>query len=456
MVRSRDGMAVVLATFIVWMAAVPLSAKEPYRQHENIVYAEVHGIGLVMDVFVPAGEKNGLGIVDVVSGAWHSDRGKIRDHKLARMYDIFCSRGYTVFAVRPGSVSKFTGLEMLDHLRRGIRWVKEHAEEYGVDPQRLGMTGASAGGHLACLAAVSTTVDGGNDAAVCAVGVFFPPTDLIGLAGDDPDLESDRRIIRALRSVGFNGRLDGVSRDQIADTLTKLSPASLVTGNEPPFLLIHGDADPVVPLAQSELLKQRLEEKGVPARLIVKPGGGHPWLTIYEEVAVLADWFDEQLALAKVEKTDPPSEDGALTSELVFPLHDQHNHAPGIVECPNGDLLVSWYRGSGERRADDVAVYGARLRKGERQWSEPFLMADHPEFPDCNTCMMIDSQQRLWLFWPIILANTWESCLTRLKVSSDYMGDGPPVWDREDTIFLKPDDFSDEALELLEQLLADS
>src|SRR5690606_1612390 len=106
-----------------------------------------------------------------------------------------------------------------------------------------------------------------------------------------------------------------------------------------------------------------------------------------------------------------------VTSELVFPLHHQHNHAPGIVECPNGDLLVSWYRGSGERRADDVAIYGARLRKGEREWSDAFLMADHPEFPDCNTCMMIDSQQRLWLFWPIILANTWESCLTRLRVS---------------------------------------
>ncbi|HVR76711.1 MAG TPA: exo-alpha-sialidase, partial [Planctomycetota bacterium] len=51
-----------------------------------------------------------------------------------------------------------------------------------------------------------------------------------------------------------------------------------------------------------------------------------------------------------------------LEAELVFPLHPQHNHAPAIVECPNGDLLVSWYRGSGERRSDDVAVLGARRR----------------------------------------------------------------------------------------------
>src|SRR5207249_169552 len=58
------------------------------------------------------------------------------------------------------------------------------------------------------------------------------------------------------------------------------------------------------------------------------------------------------------------------SAELVFPPHPKHNHAPGIVECPNGDLLVSWYRGSGERQADDVAVYGARLKKGGTNWSD--------------------------------------------------------------------------------------
>src|SRR4029434_3517248 len=72
-----------------------------------------------------------------------------------------------------------------------------------------------------------------------------------------------------------------------------------------------------------------------------------------------------------------------FTSELVFPLHKQHNHAPGIVECPNGDLLVSWYRGSGERAADDVAVFGARKKAGSDKWSDAFLMADTPGFPDC-------------------------------------------------------------------------
>jgi predicted neuraminidase len=132
------------------------------------------------------------------------------------------------------------------------------------------------------------------------------------------------------------------------------------------------------------------------------------------------------------------------SAELVFPLRQEHNHAPGIVECPNGDLLVSWYRGSGERSSDDVAVYGARKKNGASEWSEAFLMADMPGFPDCNTCMMIDRQERLWLFWPTIIANTWESCLTNYRVSRDYSGDGAPKWERNGLVLLKPDDFSAE------------
>lgn len=136
-----------------------------------------------------------------------------------------------------------------------------------------------------------------------------------------------------------------------------------------------------------------------------------------------------------------------LTTELIFPLHPQHNHAPGIVELPNGDLLVSWYRGSGERKADDVAIYGARLKRGAKQWSEAFLMVDTPGFPDGNTALFIDSRKRLWLFWPLVLANTWESCLTQYLVSDHYQGKGSPKWEWQGSLFLKPQDFERKMLE---------
>ena len=143
-------------------------------------------------------------------------------------------------------------------------------------------------------------------------------------------------------------------------------------------------------------------------------------------------------------------------AELVFPLNPKHNHAPGVVECPNGDLLVSWYRGSGERGADDVAVYGARKANGSAEWGETFLMADTPGFPDCNTCMMIDRHERLWLFWPVIIANSWESCLTHFKVADDCgtANDACPSWTRTGTILLKPDDFAEEGRRVLDAQIA--
>jgi predicted neuraminidase len=149
--------------------------------------------------------------------------------------------------------------------------------------------------------------------------------------------------------------------------------------------------------------------------------------------------------LATIVLTGQVSDAPQYSAELVFPLHAQHNHAPGVVECPNGDVLVSWYRGSGERGSDDVAVYGARKEQGEDAWSEAFLMADTPGFPDCNTCMMVDSQERLWLFWPTIVANTWESCLTNFRTSRDYTSAGAPRWERQGLVLLKPEDFSSEA-----------
>ena len=127
-----------------------------------------------------------------------------------------------------------------------------------------------------------------------------------------------------------------------------------------------------------------------------------------------------------------------LTSELIFPLEHWHNHASCIVECANGDLLVCWFHGSGERTADDVKIEGARLRKGTRQWSPRFTLADTPGYPDTNCTMFIDPRGRLWLLWPTILANTWESALMKYKIASRYTPDGPPQWDTQEILHVTP------------------
>ena len=128
-------------------------------------------------------------------------------------------------------------------------------------------------------------------------------------------------------------------------------------------------------------------------------------------------------------------------AELIFPLETWHNHGSCIVEASNGDLIVCWFHGSGERKSDDVKILGARKPKGGKTWSKPFLMADTPEFPDTNCCMIIDPQDRLWLLWPTIQANLWESALMKYKISSSYtQKKGPPEWDTEKVLHVKPGD----------------
>lgn len=287
--------------FVSFMGVVAQdSSSLPYEQKMDVVYGEVHGTGLLMDVFTPKEKANGLAIVDVASGAWHSDRGKIRDHTLAQLYRIFCSRGYTVFAIRPGSRTRYTGLEMATHVRMGIRYVKLHATEYKIDPERLGLTGASAGGHLATLVAV-TPEEGKSEASqplqrlgtqVRAAAVFFPPTDFLDWNGKPADS-------KMLADLLFLGGIKGHSEEEIQERARQISPAQLVKGPPIPFLLIHGDADPVVPLQQSQKMVAALKAAGGTPELIVKKGGGHPWLTLPEEVKIMADWFDQNLPEAK-------------------------------------------------------------------------------------------------------------------------------------------------------------
>ncbi len=127
-----------------------------------------------------------------------------------------------------------------------------------------------------------------------------------------------------------------------------------------------------------------------------------------------------------------------FTSELIFPLEHWHNHASCIVECSNGDLLVCWFNGSGERQADDVKIEGARLKRGAKQWSARFTMADTPGYPDTNCAMFIDPQGRLWLMWPTILANEWHTALMKYKISSRYTSEDSPVWETSEVMHITP------------------
>ncbi len=136
-----------------------------------------------------------------------------------------------------------------------------------------------------------------------------------------------------------------------------------------------------------------------------------------------------------------------LESQIIFPLQGEHVHGPTVVELPNGDLLSAWFQGSGERWADDVRIMGSRLKKGDTIWSETFLMADTPEFPDINPVLFMDTKDRLWLMWYPVLANQWETSIPKYRISEDYINPGAPVWSWQDIILVKPGDKTERGIQ---------
>ena len=137
-----------------------------------------------------------------------------------------------------------------------------------------------------------------------------------------------------------------------------------------------------------------------------------------------------------------------LKKQTIFPLQENHVHSSSIVELPNGDILSCWFEGSGERNADDVKIKGARLKNGDKQWGKPFLLADTPEFPDCNPVLFLNPKNELFLFWIVIKSNRWEESILKYKKSIQYESYGPPVWSWQDIILLKPGEDFKESTEL--------
>ncbi len=152
-------------------------------------------------------------------------------------------------------------------------------------------------------------------------------------------------------------------------------------------------------------------------------------------------------------RTPAPAE--IIESTFIFPEQwKDHVHSSSIVELSDGSLLAAWFQGSGECKADDVRIMGARKAAQTAEWGEPFLLADTPGHPDCNPVLWIDNGDRLWLFWSVILSNEWESSLVKYRISTNYLAmNGPPEWDWQDNVHLKPADFPQHMLSGWRQLI---
>jgi hypothetical protein len=127
-------------------------------------------------------------------------------------------------------------------------------------------------------------------------------------------------------------------------------------------------------------------------------------------------------------------------SRFVLAPQAEHVHSSSIVELPGGGFFTVWYRGSGERRSDDVRLEGARLERSAREWSPAFPVADTPGYPDCNPVAFVDARGQLTVAWPAILDNRWETALLRYRTApTTHWSSGPPPWNDGGVILLRPE-----------------
>ena len=297
-------------THTLFAAAVLLSCSriaargdEPAHRIEDVIYGQKFGMALTMDVFQPA-KPNGCGILFLVNGGWFSSKATPMMVTIQPdNYRPFLERGFTVFAVVTSSQPKFAIPEMMDDVQRAVRFTRSNAAKFGIRPDRLGVTGASSGGQLTLMIATQ----GGpgkpdspdpierESSAVQAAACFFPPTDFLNYGSPNTDGVGIGPLapIRA----AFGPRADTPEGRQSLGR--EISPIYFVTSKLPPTLIIHGDADAVVPFQQAESFVERAKAAGAEhVELIVRPGKGHGWGDFWkssEDITAFADWFDRFL-----------------------------------------------------------------------------------------------------------------------------------------------------------------
>jgi acetyl esterase/lipase len=292
---------------LVWTSLGRADDATTFTRTEDVIYGRKDGVALTMDVLRPKKDANGAAIVMVVSGGFFSSHEAISPPFARPLLD----RGYTVFAVVHGSQPRYTVPEIIKDMNRAVRFIRSHAKDYGIDPGRIGVTGASAGGHLSLMLGTAGTT-GNPDAKdpvdressrVQAVACFFPPTDMLNFGAKGRALVNATDHAKMFRPAFDYRELDPTRNVWISITdparlraiTREISPISHISADDAPTLLIHGDADTLVPIQQSEVMVAKLKEAGVEAKLVVKPKAGHGWAAMVQDMNTIADWFDGHL-----------------------------------------------------------------------------------------------------------------------------------------------------------------
>lgn len=251
--------------------------REPTRVPEgctvvrDVVYARAGSKDLTLDIYRPDNSPAKMPvIVWIHGGGWQSgSKDRCPPAPLAR-------EGYAVVSINYRLSHEAQFPAQIFDCKAAIRFLRANAGKYNIDPDRIGVWGSSAGGHLVALLGTSGGVkelegDLGNaqfSSRVQCVVDFFGPTEFTKM-----DAQGSNRNHDAPNSP--ESKLIGGPIQQNVDKVRRANPITYVTTDDPPFLILHGDQDDTVPLGQSEMLRDALQNAGVPVTFEPQPGKGH-------------------------------------------------------------------------------------------------------------------------------------------------------------------------------------
>lgn len=233
----------------------------------DVTYCTMDSIPLKMDLYFPS-QGNGPSpvLMYVHGGGWSSgDRKELRG---MRDLPIFTEAGYVVVGVDYRLAPQYHFPAMIQDVKCAVRYLRAHAEEYNIDPDRIAAWGLSAGGHLVSLLGLA------DESAGWDVGEYLDQSSrvqaVISMFGlvDLTMLEPDSELMQTLF---------GVSHVDSAD-LARASAATYISPDDPPFMIVHGDRDWVIPQAQSVNFDARLDAAGVPSQLLLVKNAGHGFI----------------------------------------------------------------------------------------------------------------------------------------------------------------------------------
>jgi acetyl esterase/lipase len=268
---------VVIAFFMLTQS---VTAGAQARVEKNVIYGMYSGTALLLDVHYPA-RPNGFGIVFIPGSGWNAPLSysatPLKESPQVEMYvPPLTEAGYTVFAITHRATPTFRYPAAVEDVQRALRFVRHNATKYGINPDRIGGSGGSSGGHLISLLG---TMDGAGDpndpdpvnresAKLQCIVARAAPVDFSEMR---PSNRAD--AVALFLGMAANQPMEKNSTEY--KTVWAASPINYVSPDDPPFLLLHGDADATVPFHQSEMMEAALKKVGVPVKLIRIEGGGH-------------------------------------------------------------------------------------------------------------------------------------------------------------------------------------